>query len=153
MPNGFHQSFPLLNELKELLHRSPVQLSETQADVLDVLDIVLSTVGTLRALSRVSNNGTLHSTKPTIWSLLMRSLVSVCYVNSHVLEDAAFVRPHFPYVHTTMENGYAFLFDVSSLVDDIRPQNHRPETSLRSALLMRLKDVEMSRQSMTIAKA
>ncbi|SJK99712.1 uncharacterized protein ARMOST_03023 [Armillaria ostoyae] len=128
----------LIKELKELLHRSPGQLSETQTDVLDVLDIVPPTVGTLRALSRISSNDTPHSTKP-IWSLLIRSLVRVCYVNSHAFQvPISFkgiitlieasqkmqrfnVRPRSPYVHATMENGYAFLL-MPHLVDDIRPQ-------------------------------
>ncbi|KAK0218335.1 hypothetical protein EDD85DRAFT_358955 [Armillaria nabsnona] len=111
---------PLLKELKELLHRSPGQLSETQTDIPDVLDIGLSTVGTLRALSCMSSNDTPHETKP-IWSLLIHSFVHVCYVDSHVLEDAAFVRPRSPNVHATMENCQAFLL-MSHLVDDVRLQ-------------------------------
>ncbi|KAK0213982.1 hypothetical protein IW262DRAFT_1466539 [Armillaria fumosa] len=123
---------PLLKELRELPPRSSGQLSESQTDVLDVLDIVLSSVGSLRALSRILSNGILHSTKP-IWPLLIRSLVRACYVDSHALEDAGFVRPRSPYVHSTMEDGHAFLL-MSHLVDDILiygRKYHRPETSFR----------------------
>ncbi|KAK0476505.1 hypothetical protein IW261DRAFT_1491507 [Armillaria novae-zelandiae] len=119
-PTVSTKASPLLKELRELLSRSSGQLSESQTEVLDVLDIVLSSVGTLRALSRISSNDTLHSTKP-IWSLLVRSLVRACYVDAHALEDAAFMRPRSPYVHSTMEDGHAFLL-ISHLVDDIRPK-------------------------------
>ncbi|KAK0193447.1 hypothetical protein F5146DRAFT_1134116 [Armillaria mellea] len=120
-PTVSTRASPLLKELKELLPRSSGRQSETPTDVLDVLDIVLSSVSTLRALSRISSHDNLRSTKP-IWSLLIRSLVRACYVDSHALEDAAFVRPRSPYVHGIMEeDGHAFLL-MSHLVDDIRPQ-------------------------------
>ncbi|KAK0468800.1 hypothetical protein IW261DRAFT_1517436 [Armillaria novae-zelandiae] len=119
-PTVSTKASPLLKELREILSCSSGQLSESQTEVLDVLDIVLSSVGTLRALWRISSNDTLHSTKP-IWSLLVRSLVRACYVDSHALEDVAFMRPRSPYVHSTVEDGHAFLL-MSHLVDDIRPK-------------------------------
>ncbi|KAK0476420.1 hypothetical protein IW261DRAFT_1491148 [Armillaria novae-zelandiae] len=119
-PTVSTRASPLLKELRGLLSRSSGHLSESQTEVLDVLDIVLSSVGTLRALSRMSSNDNLHATK-SIWSLLIRSLVRACYVDSHALEDATFVRPRSPYVHSMMEDGHAFLL-MSHLVDDIWPE-------------------------------
>lgn len=51
---------PLLKELRELPPLCRSQLSESQTDVLDVLDIVLSSVGTLRAFSRISRKDNLQ---------------------------------------------------------------------------------------------
>ncbi|KAK0225418.1 hypothetical protein IW262DRAFT_1491053 [Armillaria fumosa] len=90
--------------------------------ILDILDLVLSTVGMLRALSDASNNVNKPSTIP-FWSLLIRSLASVCYDKSYITQEAAFVRPRLSYVQSFMENGHASLL-ISHIVEDI--QRPRP---------------------------
>ncbi|KAK0476871.1 hypothetical protein IW261DRAFT_1609510 [Armillaria novae-zelandiae] len=76
----------------------------------------------LRALSDASNNITKPSTIP-FWSLLIRSLASVCYGDSYITQEAAFVRPRLSYVRSFMEDGHASLL-ISHIVEDIqRPRS------------------------------
>ncbi|SJK96966.1 uncharacterized protein ARMOST_00215 [Armillaria ostoyae] len=113
---------PLLEELRNSLTGSPEQLTNSDSEVLDILDLVLPTVGTLRALSDASNNGTKQSTI-SFWSLLIRSLAFVCYDKSYAMQEAAFVRPRLSYVQSSMEDGYASLL-ISHIVEDIqRPKS------------------------------
>ncbi|KAK0505253.1 hypothetical protein EDD18DRAFT_329829 [Armillaria luteobubalina] len=110
----------LLDELK--ISGSSEHTTESDSDILDVLDLVLSTVGMLRALSDASNNIPEPSTLP-FWSLLIRSLASVCYDRSYITQEAAFVRPRLSYVRSFMEDGHASLL-ISHIVEDIqRPRS------------------------------
>ncbi len=54
------------------------------SEILDILELVLSTVGTLRALSDASRSGARQSTIP-FWSLLIRSLTFFCYDKSYAM--------------------------------------------------------------------
>ncbi|KAK0499578.1 hypothetical protein EDD18DRAFT_856213 [Armillaria luteobubalina] len=116
------RAYPLLEELRNSLTDTPEQLSHSHSELLDLLDLVLLTVGTLRALLDASNN---DSTQPTIhfWSLLIRSLAFVCYEKSYAIQEAAFVRPRLSYVRSFMEDGHASLL-ISHIVEDIqRPKS------------------------------
>ncbi|KAK0448623.1 hypothetical protein EV421DRAFT_1472449 [Armillaria borealis] len=116
------QASPLLEELRNSLTDSPEQLTNSDSEVLDILDLVLSTVGTLRALSDPSRSGAGQSTIP-FWSLLIRSLAFVCYDKSYAMQEAAFVRPRLSYVRSLMEDGHASLL-ISHIVEDIqRPRS------------------------------
>ncbi|KAK0475561.1 hypothetical protein IW261DRAFT_1567960 [Armillaria novae-zelandiae] len=86
---------PLLGELRN--SGLPEYTTESDTQILDILDLVLSTVGMLRALSDASNDHTKPSTIP-FWSLLIRSLAFVCYDKSYITQDAAFVRPRLSYI-------------------------------------------------------
>ncbi|KAK0225430.1 hypothetical protein IW262DRAFT_1456510 [Armillaria fumosa] len=111
---------PLLEELRN--SGSSEHTTDSDSDILDILDLVLSTVGMLRALSDASNNVTKPSTIP-FWSLLIRSLASVCYDKSYITQEAAFVRPRLSYVRSFMEDGHASLL-ISHIVEDIqRPRS------------------------------
>ncbi|KAK0476887.1 hypothetical protein IW261DRAFT_1566950 [Armillaria novae-zelandiae] len=111
---------PLLDELRNSC--SSEYTTDSDSDILDILDLVLSTVGMLRALSDASNNVTKPSTMP-FWSLLIRSLASVCYEKSYITQEAAFVRPRLSYVRSLMEDGHASLL-ISHMVEDIqRPRS------------------------------
>ncbi|PBK95368.1 hypothetical protein ARMGADRAFT_1062007 [Armillaria gallica] len=113
---------PLLDELRNSLTCPSEHPTDSGCEILDILDLVLSTVGTLRALSDVSNNDTKQSTIP-FWSLLIRSLAFVCYDKSYITQEAAFVRPRLSYVRSFMEDGHASLL-ISHIVEDIqRPRS------------------------------
>ncbi|KAK0448671.1 hypothetical protein EV421DRAFT_1900382 [Armillaria borealis] len=113
---------PLLEELRDSLTRSSEHPTESDSEILYILDLVLSTVGTLRALSNASNNDTMQPTIP-FWSLLIRSLAFVCYDKSFITQEAAFVRPRLSYVRSFMEDGHASLL-ISHIVEDIqRPRS------------------------------
>ncbi|KAK0476875.1 hypothetical protein IW261DRAFT_1566937 [Armillaria novae-zelandiae] len=110
----------LLDELRNAV--SSEYTADSDSDILDILDLVLSTVGMLRALSDASSNVTKPSTIP-FWSLLIRSLASVCYEKSYITQEAAFVRPRLSYVRSFMEDGHASLL-ISHIVEDIqRPRS------------------------------
>ncbi|KAK0462513.1 uncharacterized protein EV420DRAFT_1192487 [Desarmillaria tabescens] len=110
---------PVLEELRNSLADSPEQLTDSTSEVLDILDLLLSTVRTLRALSEDDMK---QSTIP-FWSLLIRSLALVCYDKSYAMQEAAFVRPRLSYARSFMEDGHASLL-ISHLVEDI--QQPRP---------------------------
>ncbi|KAK0505264.1 hypothetical protein EDD18DRAFT_1399329 [Armillaria luteobubalina] len=111
---------PLLDELRN--SGSSEHTTDSDSDILDILDLVLSTVGMLRALSDASNNIPEPSTLP-FWSLLIRSLASVCYDRSYITQEAAFVRSRLSYVRSFMEDGHASLL-ISHIVEDIqRPRS------------------------------
>ncbi|KAK0240785.1 hypothetical protein EDD85DRAFT_1019739 [Armillaria nabsnona] len=113
---------PLLDELRNSLTCSSEHSTDSGCEILDILDLVLLTVGTLRALSDASNNDTKQSTIP-FWSLLIRSLAVVCYDKSYITQEAAFVRPRLSYVRSFMEDGHASLL-ISHIVEDIqRPRS------------------------------
>ncbi|KAG7439598.1 uncharacterized protein BT62DRAFT_938820 [Guyanagaster necrorhizus] len=112
------RAFPLLEELRNILVSSPEQLTESPSEVLDILDLVLSTVGALRALSCASKDNATQSTI-AFWSLLIRSLAFVCYDKSYTLQEAAFVRPRLSHVRSFMEDGRASLI-VSHVVENIQ---------------------------------
>ncbi|KAK0225429.1 hypothetical protein IW262DRAFT_1456509 [Armillaria fumosa] len=78
--------------------------------------------GLAQSAFHASNNDTKPSTTP-LWSLLIRSLVSVCYNKSYITQEAAFVRPRLSYVRSFMEYGHASLL-ISHTVEDIqRPRS------------------------------
>ncbi|KAK0199318.1 hypothetical protein DFS33DRAFT_1268615 [Desarmillaria ectypa] len=106
----------------QLVNGSPEQLAESTSEILDILDLLLSTVGTLRALSDLLKDNAAQSTIP-FWSLLIRSLAFICYDKSYILEEAAFVRPRLSHVRSFMEDGHASLL-ISHIVKDI--QRPRP---------------------------
>ncbi|KAG7439587.1 uncharacterized protein BT62DRAFT_1081471 [Guyanagaster necrorhizus] len=112
------RAFPLLEELRNILVSSPEQLIETPSEVLDILDLILSTVGALRTLSCASKNNVTQSTIAFL-SLLIRSLAFVCYDKSYTLQEAAFVRPRLSHVRSFMEDGRASLL-VSHVAEDIQ---------------------------------
>ncbi len=58
------RAYPLLEEPRNTLTDSPEQLTNSDSEVLSILDLVLLTVGALRALSNASNNSTKQSTIP-----------------------------------------------------------------------------------------
>ncbi|KAK0194896.1 hypothetical protein F5146DRAFT_1023324 [Armillaria mellea] len=118
---------PLLETLRNSLTESPEQFTHSDSELLDMLDLVLSTVGTLRALSDASDNDAGHSTIP-FWSLLIRSLAFVCYDKSYATQEAAFVRPRLSYVRSFMEDGHASLL-ISHVVENIR----RPRSAVNDA--------------------
>ncbi|KAK0194908.1 hypothetical protein F5146DRAFT_1172420 [Armillaria mellea] len=116
------RAYPVLEELRNSLTDSLEQCTQSDSELLDILDLVLSTVGKLRALSDASNNDTIPSTIP-FWSLLIRSLAFVCYDKSYITQEAAFVRPRLSYVRSFMEDGHASLL-ISHVVEDIqRPKS------------------------------
>ncbi|KAK0476876.1 hypothetical protein IW261DRAFT_335908 [Armillaria novae-zelandiae] len=119
-PVVYSRASPLLDELRNSC--SSEYTTNCDSDILDILDLVLSTVGMLRALSDASSNVTKPSTIP-FWSLLIRSLASVCYEKSYITQEAAFVRPRLSYVRSFMEDGHASLL-ISHIVEDIqRPRS------------------------------
>ncbi|KAK0505718.1 hypothetical protein EDD18DRAFT_3220 [Armillaria luteobubalina] len=113
---------PLLEELRNSFTESLAQFTQSDSKILDILDLVLSTVGLLRTLSNASENGAGQSTIP-FWSLLIRSLAFVCYDKSFAMQEAAFVRPRLSYVRSFMEDGHASLL-ISHIVEDVqRPKS------------------------------
>ncbi|KAG7440213.1 uncharacterized protein BT62DRAFT_997900 [Guyanagaster necrorhizus] len=121
-PTVSSRASPLLEELVNILVSSPEQLTESPSEVLDILDLVLSTVGALRALSCASTDNATQSTI-AFWSLLIRSLAFVCYDKSYAMEEVAFVRPRLSHVRSFLEDGHASLL-ISHVVEDI--QRPRP---------------------------
>ncbi|KAK0225383.1 hypothetical protein IW262DRAFT_682362 [Armillaria fumosa] len=119
------RAFPVLEELRNSLTESLVQFTKSDTKILDILDLVLSTVRMLRALSNASDNGAGQSTIP-FWSLLIRSLAFVCYDKSFAMEEAAFVRPRLSYVRSFMEDGHASLL-ISHIVEDVQ----RPKSAVK----------------------
>ncbi|KAK0194946.1 hypothetical protein F5146DRAFT_1172537 [Armillaria mellea] len=121
-PTISSRASPLLEELRNSLTNPSEHPAESDSEILDILDLVLSTVGKLRALSNASNNDSVPSTIP-FWSLLIRSLAFVCYDESYITQEAAFVRPRLSYVRSFMEDGHASLL-ISHIVEDIqRPKS------------------------------
>ncbi|PBK95307.1 hypothetical protein ARMGADRAFT_795485 [Armillaria gallica] len=122
MLSRLFRAFPLLEELINSLTESPEQPSNSDSEVLGILDLVLSTVGRLRALSDASRSGARQWTIP-FWLLLIRSLAFVCYDKSYAMQEAAFVRPRLSYVRSFIEDGHASLL-ISHIVEDIqRPRS------------------------------
>ncbi|KAG7439463.1 uncharacterized protein BT62DRAFT_924699 [Guyanagaster necrorhizus] len=113
---------PLLEELEIILECSPEHLTDSSSEVLDILDLLLSTVGALKALAGGSKDDTRQSTIP-FWSLLIRSLSFVCYDKSYIMQDVAFVRPRSSHSLNKMGDGHASLL-ISHIVEDI--QRPRP---------------------------
>ncbi|KAG7439619.1 uncharacterized protein BT62DRAFT_957902 [Guyanagaster necrorhizus] len=112
---------PLLEELESILECSPEHLTDSSSEVLDILDLLLSTVAALRVLAGGSKDDTRQSTIP-FWSLLIRSLSFMCYDKSYIMQDVAFVRPRLSHSSNTMEDGHASLL-ISHIVEDIwRPR-------------------------------
>ncbi|KAK0213304.1 hypothetical protein DFS33DRAFT_1465269 [Desarmillaria ectypa] len=113
---------PLLEELRNILLYSSEQFTESTSEILDIFDLLFSTVGTLRALSDVLKDNAAQPTIP-FWSLLIRSLAFICYDKSYTLEEAAFVRPRLSHVRSFMKDGNASLL-ISHIIQDI--QRPRP---------------------------
>ncbi|KAK0213307.1 hypothetical protein DFS33DRAFT_1465270 [Desarmillaria ectypa] len=108
--------------LRNILLYSSEQFTESTSEILDIFDLLFSTVGTLRALSDVLKDNAAQPTIP-FWSLLIRSLAFICYDKSYTLEEAAFVRPRLSHVRSFMKDGNASLL-ISHIVQDI--QRPRP---------------------------
>ncbi|KAK0184861.1 hypothetical protein F5146DRAFT_1169035 [Armillaria mellea] len=80
------KSSELLEEIATRSKGSPGFLSDVHGDslVLSMLDLILSTVAALRAISDVSMNDIPRPITP-FWSLLLRPLVITCYEKSYIL--------------------------------------------------------------------
>ncbi|KAG7439471.1 uncharacterized protein BT62DRAFT_976861 [Guyanagaster necrorhizus] len=113
---------PLLEELESILECSPEHLTDSSSEVLDILDLLLSTVGALKVLAGGSKDDSRQSTIP-FWSLLIRSLSFMCYDKSYIMQDATFVRPRLSHSSNRTVDGHASLL-ISHIVEDI--QRPRP---------------------------
>ncbi|KAK0193488.1 hypothetical protein F5146DRAFT_1134150 [Armillaria mellea] len=84
------RSSELLKEIATQFKRSSGLFSDAYDDspVLATLDIILSTVAALRAISEMSINDIPRPTTP-FWSLLFRSLAITCYEKSYILQVLA----------------------------------------------------------------
>ncbi|KAG7442172.1 uncharacterized protein BT62DRAFT_1079495 [Guyanagaster necrorhizus] len=119
-----HLSISFARGARKILVSSPEQLTEPPSEVLDILDLVLSTVGAPRALSCASTDNATQSTI-AFWSLLIRSLAFVCYDKSYAMEDVAFVRPRLSHWRTKVRSTRP-----SGLQND-QMNNSRKNTSLK----------------------
>ncbi|KAK0209411.1 hypothetical protein IW262DRAFT_1529191 [Armillaria fumosa] len=120
----------LLSELSEsFLHSSNrVGNSNSSPEILEMLELILSTISMLRVIM----GDELRSTTP-FWSLLIRSLARVCYDKSYIIEDVPFVCARPSPMHAVRPNGHASLL-ISHLAEvlelpkhdlqDIRPSEH-----------------------------
>ncbi len=87
------KSSELLDEIATQFKGSPGVFSDAHGDslILSMLDLILSTVAALRAISEMSMNDIPRPTTP-FWSLLLRSLVIICYEKSYILQVSIVVR-------------------------------------------------------------
>ncbi|KAK0434344.1 hypothetical protein EV421DRAFT_1840832 [Armillaria borealis] len=122
------RSSELLDEIATQFKGSPGVFSDAHGDspALLMLNLILSTVAALRAISDMSMNGIPRPTTP-FWSLLLRSLVITCYEKSYILENVSFAlsKPLDP--NCTVLDGHASLL-VSHLADQLQP----PRTAVAS---------------------
>ncbi|KAK0476392.1 hypothetical protein IW261DRAFT_1609580 [Armillaria novae-zelandiae] len=100
---------------------SPGVFSDTHDDslVLSMLDLMLSTVAAMRALSDISMNDIPRPTTP-FWSLLLRSLAITCYEKSYILENVSFALPKPLDPNCAVLDGRASLL-ISHLADQLQP--------------------------------
>ncbi|KAK0470126.1 uncharacterized protein EV420DRAFT_1498497 [Desarmillaria tabescens] len=115
------RSSALLKEFATLFKSSPGLFGDTNcsSQVLSVLDLILSTVAALRAISEMSTNDIQRPTT-LFWSLLLRSLVITCYDKSYILENVSFALPKQPESKCVVLDGHASLL-VSHLADNFQP--------------------------------
>ncbi|KAK0184860.1 hypothetical protein F5146DRAFT_987729 [Armillaria mellea] len=122
------RSSELLKEIATQLKRSSGLLSDAYDDspVLSTLDIILSTVAALRAISEMSMNNIPRPTTP-FWSLLFRSLVITCYEKSYILENVSFALPKPLDPNSDVLDGHASLL-VSHIADQSQPPRNEVES-------------------------
>ncbi|KAG7444854.1 uncharacterized protein BT62DRAFT_1077605 [Guyanagaster necrorhizus] len=115
------RSSELLGELATLFESSPGVFSDTHCNsqVLSVLDLILSTVASLRALSEMSIYDVARPTTP-FWTLLLRSLLINCYDKSYILENVSFALPKLPESKCVVLDGQASLL-ASHLANTFQP--------------------------------
>ncbi|KAK0213960.1 hypothetical protein IW262DRAFT_1466518 [Armillaria fumosa] len=115
------RSSELLNEIATRFERSPGVFRDAHGDslILSVLDLILSTVAALRAISDMSMNDIPRPTAP-FWSLLLRSLVVTCYEKSYILGSVPFALPKPLDPNCAVLDGRASLL-ISHLADQLQP--------------------------------
>ncbi|PBL04077.1 hypothetical protein ARMGADRAFT_1158018 [Armillaria gallica] len=114
------KSSELLDEIATQFKGSPGVFSDAHGDslVLSMLDLILSTVAALRAISEMSMNDIPRPATP-FWSLLLRSLVIICYEKSYILESVSFALPKPLDTNCAVLDGHAALL-VSHLADQLQ---------------------------------
>ncbi|KAK0476393.1 hypothetical protein IW261DRAFT_1401862 [Armillaria novae-zelandiae] len=115
------RSSEILNEIATLFECSPGVFSDAYGDpqALSMLDLMLSTIAALRAISAMSMNDIPCPTVP-FWSLLLRSLSITCYEKSYILENVSFALPKPLDPNCAVLDGRASLL-ISHLADQPQP--------------------------------
>ncbi|KAK0476391.1 hypothetical protein IW261DRAFT_1609579 [Armillaria novae-zelandiae] len=115
------RSSEILNEIATLFECSPGVFSDAHGEpqALSMLDLMLSTVAAIRAISAMSMNDIARSTMP-FWSLLLRSLAITCYEKSYILENVSFALPKPLDPSCAVLDGRASLL-ISHLADRLQP--------------------------------